>query len=313
LVLSDVSRCVAWLSVCTVASCAAVEPGEIGSEPNDKVMSVACADNLTPQIGVLNWKLRVTPTQPIRSGESFIATLGGTATFSEAYLDAGQAAIPGGLQEVNLVDLKATVHVRSGAVGADVTLRAEEIPYECNVSRTPCDPANDLPGVPGARGNRDCQPEGTLNPCGRFVRAPTSSDCNADGPCAALGKTGPGSQCELNGFCITGEAELPLEERVGSYVAEDEGEVLFGWADESTGARIRESGPNAGTWILPEAVYEEPIGLLGVRATVVGIPIATECTMGVDSRGPLGVDSLDLLSSPTPDSALISFPIENAP
>jgi hypothetical protein len=309
----QVLRWVAWLGVCTVASCAAVDPGETENEPNAKVITVACADNVTPQIGVLDWRLEVTPMQSIRGGEPFVATLDGTATFSEGYLDAAQVALPGGVEEINMVDVKATVHVRSGATGADVMLTPEEVPYECNVSRTPCDPANDLPGVPGARGNTDCQPESQINPCGRFIRLPTSSDCGDDGPCAALGKTGPGSQCELNGFCVIGELLVPLEEASGRYFADEDGDVLFGWAEESTGATVRESGPNAGTWILPEAVYEEPVGPIGTRTTVVGFPVATECTMGVDSRGPLGVDSLDFLSSATPDSALLSFPIEAAP
>jgi len=301
---------VVGLSVFPLVSCAGLDAPN--QDPNSKIISVACADNLTPDNGALDWELRLVP-KPIRSGEPFSVTLDGVAGFSEVYLDAAQPVLPGGVEEVNLVDINVAVHVRSGALGADVILTNKEIAYECNVSRTPCDPANDLPSVPGARGNIGCQPENDLNPCGRFVRLPTSSDCGPNGLCASLGKSGPGSQCELNGFCITGDLQVPLEEASGEYVADVGGNVLFGWADESTDATIQESGPNQGTWILPEAVYEEPTGPIGVRVTVGGIPVATECAMGVDSRGPLGVNSLDFLSSPTPDSALLSFPIETSP
>jgi hypothetical protein len=280
-------------------------------DPNSRVITVACADSATPDIGVLDWELSVVP-EPIVSGKPFSATLDGVAVFSEVYLDAAQSVFPGGVQEANLVNLHATVHVRSGAVGPDVLLTVEEIPHVCSVDRTACDPTNDLPSVPGARGNSDCQPENQLNPCGRFVRLPISTDCAADGVCATVSKTGPGSQCELNGFCITGGARLPLEEASGQYMANAEGDVLFGWADKSTGATVQASGPNEGTWILPEAIYEEPLGPNGVRITIGGIAAATECAMGVHSKGPLGVDSLDFLSSPTPDSALMSFPIEPA-
>jgi len=303
-------RCLFVMGVCSLVGCAGLEAPT--PDPNTKIISVACADNLTPDIGILDWQLRVVST-PIRSGEPFTVTVSGVAGFSEVYLDAAQPVIPGGVTEVDFVGFKATVHVRSGAFGPDVTLVMEDMPYECFFGKTPCDPANDLPSVPGVRGNTDCRPESDTNPCGRFVRAPTSSDCVPDGVCASLGKTGPGSQCELNGFCITGAGEFALQEASAQYVADTEGAVLFGWADESTGAAIQQSGPNAGTWILPEAVYGEPIGPVGLRATVAGFPVAIECAMGVHSKGPLGVDSLDFLSSPTPDSALLAFPIESSP
>jgi hypothetical protein len=297
------------MGICPLVGCAGIDAPT--PDPNSKIISVACADNLTPDIGVLDWELRVVP-KLIRGGEPFTVTLDGFAEFSEVYLDAGQPVVPGGITEADLVGLKATIHVRSGALGADVTLIPEEMPYQCFFGRTPCDPANDLPSVPGTRGNTDCQPEGGINPCGRFVPAPTSNDCAPGGVCAGLGKAGPGSQCELNGFCITGAVRFPLKEASGEYVANIDGEVLFGWADQSTDATIQESGPNEGTWILPEAVYQEPIGPIGLRATVAGFPVAIECAMGVHSKGPLGVDSLDFLSSPTPNSALLSFPIQES-
>ena len=68
--------------------------------------------------------------------------------------------------------------------------------------------------------------------------------------------------------------------------------------------------PKDGTWILPEAVFENPVGLIGIRVGVGPVLVALQCAMGVDSQGPLGVNSQDPLSSPTPDSELIAFPIQ---
>lgn len=295
------------LVVGSLVGCAELEASS--QDTNSHIITVGCTVSATADVGILDWELSVIP-EPIVSGKPFSATLGGVAVFSELYLDAAQPVFPGGVLEANLIDLHATVQVRSGAIGPDVTLTVEGIPYLCSIGRTACDPANDLPSVPGARGNSDCQPENQLNPCGRFVRLPIGTNCSADSLCATLGKTGPGSQCELNGFCITGGVRMPLEEVSGQYMADAEGDVLFGWADRSTRATVQESGPNKGTWILPEAIYEEPLGPNGVRITIGGIAAATECVMGVHSRGPLGVNSLDFLSSPTPDSALMAFPIE---
>lgn len=143
---------------------------------------------------------------------------------------------------------------------------------------------------------------------------PISSDCAPGGVCARRNKTGPQSQCDLNGFCITGDLQIPLKGDTGRYTAESDGSVLFGWAEgKSTGATIQDSEPNEGTWILPEAIYEEPDGPIGFRVSIGGFAMALECTMGVDSKGPLGVDSLNSLASPTPNSALPSFPIEPQP
>lgn len=297
----------------TMAACASFDPGEEGGEP---VTTIGCANNVSADNSLLDWKLEVDVPNPIVSGESFNADLGGTAVFDESFLDAGCGLIGGGCEVVNLVDLKATVHVRRGASGPDVTLTVDEdaYDYECKEGKTVCDPQNDLEGIPGARANTDCQPEGAFNPCGRFVRVPASSDCGPDGPCAERNKTGPQSQCDINGFCITGDLTIQLEAATGRYTADSEGEVLFGWADESTGATIREDGSDAGTWILPEAIYSETTGPLGLRLSVGGFPVALECTMAVDCKGPLSnVDCVNFLSSPTPSFALISIPIEQPP
>ena len=123
----------------------------------------------------LDWELTVrTLPFPIEGGESFTASLDGVAVFSESFLDAGQLMIPGGFQRVTWFDFNATVHVRSGATGDDVILTVDPdlYEYQCVLSRVECDPAKDLPSVPGSRGNPDCdEPEGPTNPCGRSVPA----------------------------------------------------------------------------------------------------------------------------------------------
>jgi hypothetical protein len=292
--------------------CAEVGPsdgGTGGSEPPS--LSVACTNNVEPTIGILDWQLTVTPSSPVQSGRPFDVIFGGVGVFDEGLLDTGMGVLPHGVREINLVDFKATVHVRSGATGDDVVLGPEAIPYKCKSgSRTACDPANDViddpPRPRGLRGNTDCEPVAPINPCGRFIFAPTSTDCATGGECASLGKS---NQCVLHGFCITGDLDVPLQETSAQFTAGSELEALFGWDDESTGATIQEGGGNDGTWILLPAVYNDPTGPIGLRLTVEGILVAFECTMGVDSQGPLGVDSLDALSSRTPNSELIAIPI----
>lgn len=300
------------ISLALAQGCANFHPDDDGGVP---VTTVACARSFPPTTvetaSILDWQLTVVPDNEIRGGESFSADLSGVAVFPESFLDEAQRVFPRGVLRVNLVDLKATVHIRSGAAGEDVTLTADEEDYECAQSGTACDPEHDLEGVAGARANTDCEPQSASNPCGRFIFMPIDTDCDPGGVCDEKKKTGPGSQCDMNGFCITGDLKIDLRADNERYTAESDGDVLFGWSEgEDVGATIRDSGPNEGTWILPEAIYEEPTGPVGLRVTVGGVPIAFECTMGVDSRGPLGVDSLDLLSSRTPNSALVSFPIQ---
>jgi hypothetical protein len=304
---------VLFLSMTLGLAMGCAELKEVDPPPEVPIVTVACANNLTEDQAILEWQLEVFPNPiQIESDEPFSATLGGVVVFPEEFLDQAQPLIPGGVEEVNLVALNATVHVRSGASGPDVvlTVEPERDEYECAQTPTPCDPANDLPSVPGLVGNTDCEGESPLNPCGRFVRLPTSGDCDAGGICDGLNKTGPSSQCELNDFCITGDLELPLGNETGRYTADSEGHVLFGWDDgESTGATVQEGGPNDGTWILPDAIYGEEPGPVSLRLTVGRVQVALECTMGCDSKGPCGVGSLDFRSSPTPNDELIRFPI----
>ena len=271
-------------------------------------VTIACTNNITPDVSLLDWELGVSPKR-IESGEPFTATLVGAAVFSESFFDAAQMSVRGGVEKTNLVDLHATVHVRSGATGADVTLELAPVEYQCALRPpiTACDPANDLPSVPGQQPNPDCQPQGPGNPCGRFFFIPISRDCAPGGMCEVQGKT---EQCDLNTFCVIGGLSLPLQEAPGQYTAAAQGEVLFGWDDVNTGATEQEGGANDGTWNLSPAVYEEPTGPVGLRATVGGILVALECTMGVDCMTNPNVDCVEALSSPTPNSELISFEIE---
>lgn len=279
---------VAWNAGCAeIEACAEGEvrvDGDCILAPS-KTIPVACRNSITEDISPLDWELTVS-TLAIASGDPFAAALSGVAVFPENMLDQGQVEIRGGVEKVNLIALNATVHVRSGATGDDVVLTStsEPIPYRCFVSNTECDPDNDVlddpPKPPGLRGNTDCQPEGDINPCGQFVHLAISRDCDPGGVCDGLGKSG---QCSANGFCNTGGVRIELEKEVGNYTADSQGKVLFGWADESTGATI-ENMP----------MFEDELGPMGFRVGVGSLPVAIECVM----------------AAATPESDLIAFPIE---
>jgi hypothetical protein len=271
----------------------------VDPDPKSAVLTLGCKNNVTADVSILPFSLTVDPAT-IAPSSLFTADLSGIAEFSEVFLDAAQGAVPGGVTQANLVDLNATVHVRSGAVGGDVTLNADAaLPYTCALDPlTSCDPANDAASVPGNRGNTDCVPTGFFNACGRFVTVPTTTD---QATCTSLGKS---AQWDTNGFCVTGGLPLNLEPDTGSYTADASGTVLFGWDDESTGATIAGNG----TWTLPAAVFTNPTGPNGIRVNASGLSVALECTMGVDSGGPNGVSVPDG-ASPTPDSLLIPFDI----
>jgi hypothetical protein len=270
------------------------------------VLTLGCNDNLG-NVSLLPFQLTVSPGAPI-SGQPFVADLTGTGSLSEELLDAVQWTIPGGVARVNLIDAQAAVHVRAGATGDDVTLVPQAIPYRCAIDpASACDPEQDLPSVPGRRGNSDCVPTGSGNPCGRFVDIPISDDCATGGECATL-DAGTGTklnQCATNGFCVTGTLTFALISQLGQYVAEAAGDVLFGWADQGTGAVVRPDG----TWELPPAVFDDALGPNGIRVNIGGLSVAFECAMGVDGDGPYGVGVAGQ-SSPTPDALLVAFPIQ---
>lgn len=276
-----------------------------GGTPIEKSITLGCSNNVTDDISILAWDLSVTPDGDVVADGAFDAELTGVAFFDETFLDAAQGAIPGGITEAALVSIAATVHVQSGATGDDVLLvDGLDVPYTCAIPPNPeCDPANDTASVPGARGNTDCVPTGLFNPCNRNVSIPTSDDCEVGGVCDGLGKTGEGSQCETNGFCVTGPLPLPMNTASGSYTADATGSVLFGWDDENTGATVNPDG----TYALPPAVFANSPEPNGLRVSA-GLGIALQCTMAVDSGGDDGVDVPDQ-ASPTPDSALLEIPI----
>jgi hypothetical protein len=268
------------------------------------VLTVACTQNVTADLLFLPFELTVDPDL-IAGSAAFMADVDGVVEFPESTLDALVAAAPPSL-EIVVHDLQATVHLRSGGTGADVTLVPEPIPYSCTVDRATCDPANNQPGSPGAQPNTDCIPTSSFNPCLRFVPLPTSADCAPLGVCEALGKY---EQCYFNAWCITGPLAFPLQAQAATYTADASGAMVFGWDDQSTGATLQVGGSNDGAWSLPAAIFANPTGPNGSRTNFSGLSIAYECTMGVDSQGPDGVSSADPLSSPTPDYLLTAFEI----
>jgi hypothetical protein len=268
-----------------------------------RAITLGCTNSLSSAVSILPFDLTVDPPA-IVSTVGITAALDGVAQFSEAFLDAAQAALPGGVTKVNLIDLQSTVHLRAGGAGADVSLPSEPIAYTCAADGAACDPANDQASVPGSRPNTDCSPLGNFNACGRFVSVPTSTDCAAGGVCDGLGKLG--SQCATNGFCVTGGLPLPLEASTGTYSVDASGDMLFGWDDASTGATVDVDG----TWVLPAAVFTAPTGPNGLRVNAGGLSVAFECTMGVSSSDPLYGVGVSGKSSPTSDALLVSFPIQ---
>ena len=308
---------IAYLTLALLGACAGIdepEPGIVDPDPITKTINMAYWGSLASEPGIESagwiWELTVDPT-PIVSSELFAADLRGRAIFGESILNQIRLALGVGFTEVMVVGFKATVHVRRGAIGDDVVLTPEPVPYVCAISKTACDPENDLPGTPGIRGNTDCQPEGAINPCGQLFEIPTSDDCAPGGFCEGEGRTGPGSQCQTDGFCISGPVAVALAARLGSYRADASGNVLFGFDDQNTSAELlEEGGCNDGTYVMPVPRFEDPIGPSGLRAIAGSVPGAMEFVMGENSRGPFGIDSCDALASPTPDSRLISFPIQ---
>lgn len=293
--------------VCSAGTCVQYTgpPCDVSAPECTKAITLGCTNNVTADVSILPVELTVTP-DPVIGGSTVAVNYDGAWEFPEVYLDGAQPLAPGGVTIVDVVDLQATVHVRSGATGADVTLIPEPIPYACTLDTgVSCDPANDQPSIPGLRPNTDCVPTGTFNPCGRFVSVPTSIDCGPGGLCETLGLD-KFSQCAANGFCVTGPLSIPLEDVDTSINTDVSGAVLFGWDDQSTGATVNPDG----TWSLPFSLYTDPLGPNGLKVVQAGLAVSLECTMGVASDGPLGtLPPVPDQASPTPDSALIDFAI----
>jgi hypothetical protein len=297
---------------CSKQGCGGVEI--VDPPAKTRTIDLACANNVIGEASVVEWELTVDPGPILASGE-FGASFAGKAAFDEHAMDRAQTIVPGGYKRINLVALKATVHVRDGITeGHDVVLRypdgGETCAYDDDGRAGPtagpefpsCYPENDAEDG----SNADCTGLGGApdprNPCGRFVSIPWSDDGER---CAELGKA---VQWANHGFCVTGGLEAPLAGDPAGYIAAEDGLVLFGWDDESTSATLEPTArPEEPTWTLnPPNLDEEP-GPNSVRMRVrydlndEGEPLALECTM---ASGPPG------LLRRTPDSALISFLIQ---
>jgi len=293
---------------CSVGSCDGAgncvpePPCDVNPSQCTKTITLGCTNNVTSDVTMLDFELTVTP-DPVVSGAIVPVNYDGVAKFPEPMLDGAQPAVVGSF-EMDVIDLRATVHLRSGATAADVTLTTEPIPTTCLIGGGVCDPINNSPSVPGNQANSDCVPVGTFNPCQAVAVVPTSSDCTVGGVCDLLGKS---SQCDVNNFCVTGPLLLPLQDVNTTFTADASGVVLFGYDDQSTGATLNPDG----TWNLPPAVFTNPTGPNGIKGNTVGVSIALECTMAVDSNGPHGpVPPVPDQSSPTPTSELLQFNIQ---
>ena len=267
-----------------------------------RFITLGCSNPVVNILSLLFYYLEVDVSPGLVAGAPFDATLGGVAQFPVTFFDIAQTVIPGGVSQVFLDDAKATVSVRSGATGPDVVLGFDEALISpgatplCTLvpSNAPCDPANDVdPGDPTA-GNTDCLPIFAGNFCQErtVTDIPTSTDCCPVGggcQCDLLGKTGPGSQCALNGFCVTGFLNIPLETVTQTYTADNSGSVLFGfWDDPATDpvqpstlsictgvpanddSRCQSNGGDVliGAYALPAAVYSAPTEPIGLRVSL---------------------------------------------
>jgi hypothetical protein len=305
------------LTLALLAACAGLEEPNVDPDPPAQTKRITMGfivDYGGPETGSqsagFGWELTVDPEE-ISGGKEFVAKLGGKVIFDQRSLSEAQR-LYGGHKYIMLAVLHATVRVRSGATGEPVVLSPESLSYVCaDSTETMCDPRNDLDGVPGIRGNTDCEPQSEDNFCGQLVELPTSEDCDPGGVCDELGHTGDKSQCEVNGFCVSGPIEIALEKKVQLYEAEPSGSVLFGFDDSAaTGFwRLEVGGCNDGTWFSGNLAFEDPPRSNSLRVIANGTPSAIEYVMGEDSNGPEGIDSCERHSSPSPDSSLIKFPI----
>ena len=189
-------------TMCDVGAFEVQEAG--GITPISTMIPVGCCNNvsgcgdgrirfpLQPR-----YELTVDPQGAVSPGASIAVALGGKAVISEGILDGLQGFVPGGVTKIDVVDLAATVQIRTGGTMPGVTLTNVPLPTTCLIGGTACDPANDGASVPGNRANTDCIPTAFYNPCRAVVSFPTSNDCAAGGVCETLGKA---YQCDVNGL-----------------------------------------------------------------------------------------------------------------
>jgi hypothetical protein len=270
-------------------------------------ITVGCSNNVTGDVSILTFTMDVGPmsgsvTQP------FTAPLGGVGSFTESFLDAAQAVVPGGVKTAQLFDLAAQVAVRSGATGADVVLGADfsVLAEQCSLTGATCSGAPGqgtctvIPSVTNVcEGGYATIPviNGSPNSPGGCTQAPTGTpvpDCNCSA-CSALDAVGcragdpdvpclKGDQCTLNGFCVNGDLPVALLPAVGNYTAGSSGStMLFGWYDGL-------APPVAPALLsLPPAVFANPTPPIGLRVSAGGLFVALQCLQAEDSGGANGI------------------------
>jgi cysteine-rich repeat protein len=161
-------------------------------EPISKTIPMVCRNNVDSTVREASYELTLDPLGPVAAGASFDAELSGKAVIPEFFLDAVQGVMAGGVTQIDITDLNATVSVRSGAIGPDVLLTA----------------ANGPTSIPIIDGSGDA--------------------CAA---CNAINAT-KADQCLQNGFCVAGDLEVPLLPAMGTFTADLLGDVLIGWYED---------------------------------------------------------------------------------
>ncbi|MGB8222354.1 MAG: hypothetical protein WCF10_07195, partial [Polyangiales bacterium] len=248
------------------ASCGQTGGADFNPTTCEQTLTMGCTNNVTSNVSILPFKLTANP-QPVLANSSFNTALTGVAVFSESFLDAGLATVPG-LKQATLVSAAATVHVRSGATGPDKVLNAAPIPLTCSGGMNAglaCTTA------------ADCPPGAPYVSCAQIVIIPTIDGTgDACAACNAINST-KAAQCAANGYCIApGDLPLQLESTSASWTAGASGSVLFGWDDVTTGATVAGNG----TWNLPAASFGGPVTPNGVRVIAAVLQVALQCTMG---------------------------------
>jgi hypothetical protein len=303
---------------CSNGECVA---GSIDYPEQTANLTVGCRNNVTTDISILPFDLSVDPG-PMSASAAFTAGLDGLAAFSEAFLDAAQAVVPGGVRSGQLIvsnggGLAATVAATGAVTGANVQLGPDpaSLQSRCALTGVPCTGA---PGLGNCLSipvvNNNCTTgfvdipvqEGTPLSAGGCTPATPGvppPDCNC-APCAALDvapSTTKAAECAANGFCVTGDLPLPLNAANGNYTAgATSGQPMyFDW--------IQPYGLDGdGTITLPAAVFAQNPAPVGVRVSAGGLFVALQCAGGVDSGGPDGVGVPDD-ASPTPNANKIQF------
>jgi len=170
-----------------------------------------------------------------------------------------------------------------------------------------------LPETRVCTSDSDCDVPICLSPV-NVVAIPTSAD---QATCTALDKE---SQFNANGFCVTGPVEIPLASQTVAYTADTSGDaVRWGWADQGVPGlvlcpdgvepRCQSNGGTVpdGTYALPQALYADPTGPLGIR--IAGpqftASIAEECAMATQSVDGGGA-AIPNVVEPTPDADLLA-------